>query len=80
MRQNPDVENAEGKVAGLLEVAELLGVPAKWLKAEAAGGRIPVLKIGRRMYFNPAAVERAIAARAAIETVSQPPRKGGGRG
>ena len=40
-----------------------LGVPANWLKAEAAAGRIPHVCIGRRVLFSPAAVERAIAER-----------------
>lgn len=48
-------------------LARKLGLSAAWLKAEAAASRIPCLKIGRRLLFNPAAVESVLAARAAGE-------------
>jgi hypothetical protein len=43
------------------------GLPARWFKAEAAAGRLPCLKVGRRFRFNPEAIERALAERAAGE-------------
>ena len=45
-------------------LARRLGLPAAWLKAEALAGRIPSLKAGRRMMFEPDAVERALRQRA----------------
>jgi hypothetical protein len=48
-------------------LARTLGLSAAWLKAEANAGRIPCLKVGRRLLFNPVAVERALAERAAGE-------------
>jgi hypothetical protein len=46
-------------------LAALLRIPAPWLRGEALAGRIPCLRIGRRLLFNPEAVERALAERAA---------------
>jgi hypothetical protein len=42
---------------------------AKWLKGEAIAGRLPCLRVGRRLLFNPIAVEAALALRAANVTV-----------
>jgi hypothetical protein len=42
-----------------------LRLPRKWLRAEALASRIPCLKIGRKLLFNPGAVEKALAERAA---------------
>jgi hypothetical protein len=41
-----------------------LGLPAAWIKAEAEAGRIPSLRAGRRLMFNPDAVERILIERA----------------
>ena len=48
-------------------LARKLGLPPGWLKAEALAGRIPCLKAGRRLLFNPSAVEASLSARAATE-------------
>lgn len=48
----------------LRRVAVRLGVPAAWLRAEADAGRIPHLRVGRRMLLNPQAVERVLLERA----------------
>lgn len=37
-----------------------LGLPAAWIKAEAEAGRLPHLRAGRQMMFNPEAVERVL--------------------
>lgn len=49
----------------LRQTAVRLGVPIAWLKTEAEAGRIPHLKTGRRLLFNPAVVERALLKSAA---------------
>ena len=42
-----------------------LQLPRPWLRAEALAGRIPCLKVGRKLLFNPDAVEKTLAERAA---------------
>ena len=49
----------------LRPLAKALGVPASWLRAEALAGRIPSLRVGRRLRFNAQAVEQALLRRAA---------------
>ena len=41
-----------------------LGLPAAWIKAEADAGRIPSLRAGRRLMFNPDAVNSTLNDRA----------------
>lgn len=41
-----------------------LGLPAAWIKTEAEAGRIPSLRAGRRLMFNPDVVERILIDRA----------------
>lgn len=53
------------KILGLYGLAVDLGLPVKWLRAEAEAERIPSLRIGHRRLFDPDAVRRALAARAA---------------
>ena len=49
----------------LVRMARRIGVTQKWLQAEANAGRIPYLKAGNRLLFNPLAVQEALAAKAA---------------
>lgn len=44
-------------------MARRVRVPAKWLRAEAESGRIPHLKAGNVLLFDPETVERLIAER-----------------
>ena len=53
------------KLVSVRGLADRLKLPAAWLKAEAAAGRIPSLRAGRRLLFNPTAVERVLLDRAA---------------
>jgi excisionase family DNA binding protein len=46
-------------------MARLLRVSVSWLRAEAEAGRVPSLRAGRTFLFNPEAVEKVLAARAA---------------
>ena len=55
------------EILTLPKMASALRVTAKWLKAEADAGRVPCLRAGRRYLFAPAAVEKALAERAATE-------------
>jgi len=48
----------------LRRAAVRLGVPAAWLRAEAEAGRVPHLRVGRRLLVNPQAVERVLLERA----------------
>ena len=47
-----------------------LRVPVKWLRAEAEAGRVPHLKAGKALLFDPEAVERVLLERAQREGVS----------
>ncbi|MHC4365194.1 MAG: DNA-binding protein [Planctomycetota bacterium] len=53
------------KLSNLFGLARELHLPVSWLKDEALAGRIPCLKIGRRLRFNKKAVENALAELAA---------------
>jgi hypothetical protein len=46
-------------------MARFLRVPVTWLRAEAEAGRVPCLRAGKVLLFNPSAVEQALAVRAA---------------
>lgn len=55
-------------MSGLMSLHRLathLRLPREWLKREAVEGRLPCLRIGRRLLFNVEAVQKAIAERAA---------------
>ena len=45
-------------------MARRLGVPVNWLRAEAEADRVPHLKAGPRLLFNPEAVEQVLVERA----------------
>lgn len=51
----------------LHRAASRLGVPSSWLRTEALAGRVPYLRVGRRLLFNPAAVEGVLLDRASQE-------------
>jgi hypothetical protein len=44
--------------------ARRLRVPANWLRAEALAGRVPHLRAGKSLLFDPDAVEAALLERA----------------
>ncbi len=54
---------AEAEFIPIRDAAEKLGVPMSFLRAEAIAGRVPVLRAGRRLLFNVAAVREALVAR-----------------
>jgi len=51
----------------LYALSRELRLPAAWLRAEAAAGRLPCLQVGRRLLFDLDAVKSALASRAAVE-------------
>jgi hypothetical protein len=62
---------------GLNVAATRLGVPIAWLKAEAAAGRVPVLRAGAKFLFNVEAVRAALIERA--NTAGRDIQDAGGR-
>jgi hypothetical protein len=58
---------AAAPILPLAYMARRLRVPASWLKAEAEASRVPCLRAGRGFLFNPEAVERVLAQRAAAD-------------
>jgi excisionase family DNA binding protein len=53
------------ELLSLARMARRLGVTQDWLRSEADAGRVPCLKAGKRYLFNAAAVQDALAAKAA---------------
>ena len=56
--------DAEPSILPLRPMAYRLHVPMKWLRDEAAAGRLPHLKAGREMLFHPETVESLLSDRA----------------
>ncbi len=52
------------------ELANELGLPLAWLRAEAKAGKIPSLRVGRRLLFNPESVKRVLLNRTAKEVAN----------
>ena len=52
-------------VLTLGRMARRLGVTQRWLRAEAEAGRVPCLPAGKRLLFEPVAVEESLAKQAA---------------
>ena len=48
----------------LRQSASRLGLPIAWLKSEAEAGRVPHLRVSRRLLFNLEAVEAVLLKRA----------------
>jgi hypothetical protein len=48
-------------------MARRLRVPVRWLRDEAGAGRIPHLKAGKALLFDPETVERVLRERARRE-------------
>ena len=60
-------------LVGLSRLAAELRLPRNWLKQEAQAGRLPCLRVGRRLLFNRVAVEQVLADRAANPADQQRP-------
>ncbi len=48
------------KLYHIIGLAAELKLPAKWLKEQAQTGKIPCLKVGRKMLFSLEAVKQAL--------------------
>ena len=55
----------DDELTNLIGLSRRLRLPTAWLKAEAMDGRIPCLRVGRRLLFNTRAVEQVLVERAA---------------
>ncbi len=51
----------------LTALSRRIGLSATWLKAEAEADRVPHLRVGRRLMFNAAEVERVLLDRARLK-------------
>ena len=65
-QQHDTFENPDATFENVDAAAIRLGLPPKWLKAEAKAGRIPVLKVGNRLLFNLEQVEQALLEKAEV--------------
>ena len=66
------METDATKLVSVCGLANRLKLPAPWLKAEAMAGRIPSLRVGRRLLFNIAAVEAVLLKRAGDRRIRGP--------
>ncbi|MFN5918033.1 MAG: helix-turn-helix domain-containing protein [Planctomycetota bacterium] len=59
-----------GELLPLNQMANMLGVPSKWLREQAESGKVPGLRAGNRWLFVPDAALAAVRAMAgrAVET------------
>ena len=55
----------ETNLVNLTGLSRRVRLPAAWLKSQAAAGRLPCLRVGRKVRFNVAAVEKTLAEMAA---------------
>lgn len=67
----PMLGGMQTPLLALLEVADRTNLPATWLRREAEAGRIPCLRIGRRLMFDLAAVLKALTDRQNTEGVKR---------
>lgn len=58
--------NTSPRFVSIFELAEITGLPSYWLRAELDAGRLPALKVNRRV-FVPLDEARAILAARASE-------------
>ena len=64
----------ENKLFTLRDLAnrfKRFGLSIAWLKAEAEAGRIPCFKAGRKLLFDPEAVEQSLLQRARVAQESE---------
>lgn len=68
------MDQEQNSLIGLAPLATRLGLPMRWIRQEAEAKRLPHVKAGRRLLFNPDAVEHVLAERAARENLGEDSR------
>ena len=66
---NTTHEHETPPLVPLATMARRLRIPMNWLRAECEAGRLPHLRAGRAILFDPEAVDRVLAERARCEGV-----------
>jgi len=64
----PGMENES--LISVVTLARRLALPPNWLRCEAKAGRIPALRVGRKLRFDFLSVRNALAKRASEEGVN----------
>src|SRR5262249_23686613 len=69
---NGSMENELFTLRDLANHFKRFGLSLAWLKAEAEAGRIPCFRAGRKLLFDPEAVEQSLLQRARVAQERQP--------
>ena len=65
----------DSKLLPVGPMARIFRVPVAWLRAEAEAGRVPCLKAGKALLFDPEAVERVLLERAQSTAIAGESRR-----
>ncbi len=57
----PQSSSAPSRLLTVAELAARLNVPPRWVYAASAQGRLPVVRVGRLLRFDPADIDRWLA-------------------
>jgi len=61
------VADISTRFVSLHQLARSCGLPMAWLEAEAKARRLPCLRVGRRLMFNPDLVKQSLIERSTTE-------------
>ena len=64
------------KPISITKAAGKLNVPVSWLREQADAGSIPCLKVAKKLLFNLAALENALAQKAAVTPLGEEDGRG----
>lgn len=70
-RKHAEVNHANGKAWKVRDVAEFLQASESWVRNAAAGGRLPCVKIGGLLRFDPDEIRALARAAASARAVSR---------
>lgn len=65
-------DNDDKRLMPIQILARKLGAPSTWLRAEAEGGRLPCVKVGRSLLFDYEVIEATLRKRASSVIPEQP--------
>jgi predicted DNA-binding transcriptional regulator AlpA len=67
---------AIGKLVGITEAARLLGMSVAWVYMHAEGKHpvVPVIRLGRKLKFDPADLEKFLEEQKALSAARRPSR------